>query len=357
MSELLLGAIVIVLIPAVVLLVLAIAARRRPRRLPSSPGPRFAARAEGTVLRDALLLNQDRRAFAAVLLDLAVRRRIRLLRPAAEEGKRAPIAVETVEHAVFTASEIAVLEALFGREHASTRVRRFSSDSRELTRRARTVLAAEEQKGIAEGLFAERPRTWPTVLLRIFAVGGIPPAVIVGLAALDADAGADWPAFAVAASGLALVLAVLFVAPRPWRRFTAAAEPARAHLAGMREYVGLAEREPLRALQSVDGALSRADVSGQAREEGLERFLLNERMLPYAVLFGMEKSWLKLLGEHAGELRSTADIGDVLDGAFEILAVIEIVGGAVELVRAVGDLADAAGTTAEFVGGVFDALS
>lgn len=360
MDGALIGSIVLVLIPALVLFACAWIARARPLRLPRSPGPRFAPVAEGAVLRDALLLNRDRRAFAAVLVDLAVRGRIRLLRPAAEDGGRAPIAVETVERAAFTASEIAVLEALFGRESSSARVRRFSSDSRGLARRVRRVLEGEEQKGIAEGLFVARRRAWPGVLLRILAIGGIAASLLVLSVALFDDLGIDWATLAVAAAGLALVVAVLFIAPGPWRRFAREAEPMRAHLAGMREYIDLAEKEPLRAVQSVTGSAARADVSAQARDEGLERFLLNERMLPYAVLLGMEKSWLKALGEHAAQLRSSAEavsVGDVLDGAFEVIDVIDAVGGALALVRAVGELADAGGSVADVVGGVFDALS
>jgi len=346
----------IVLVPALILLGLAIVARVHSHRFPVSPGPRFAPTDEGVVVRDALLLNQDRKAMAAVLVDLAVRRKIRLLRPEAESSKRATIAVETVEGAVLLASEVAVLEALFGRESSSTRVRRLSSDSRKLTRRVRAVLEAEEQKGIAAGVFGARRCTWPTVLLRIFAAGGIVSSLFFALVS-NQDSGMDWGALTVAMAGLLIVLAVFFVTPRPWRRFTAQAEPFRAHLAGMREYIDLAEKAPLRMLQSVQGALASADVSAQARAEGLQRFYLHERLLPYAVLFGMEKSWLKTLGEHAGEVRANVDVGDVMDATFEVLAVIELVGGALELVRAVGDLAEGAGAAGEIVGGVFDALS
>jgi len=357
MSNLTLSIIVLVLVPAAALLVLAGMARVRSRRLPRSPGPRFAPTADGAVLRDALLLNQDRRAIAAALVDLAVRRKIRLLRPVSGSGDRAPVGVETIEGAVFQASEVAILEALFGRESASTRVRRFSSDSRALSRRVRAVLEREGQAGIAAGLFGTRLCTWPVVLLRIFAVGGVACSLFFVLVACGQDGGADWIALSAAATGLAAVIAVFFVAPAPWRRFTAASAPLRAHLAGMREYIDLAEKEPLRFLQSVQGSLARADVSAHARAEGLERFQLNERLLPYAVLFGMERSWLRALGEHAGELRSSGDVGDAIDGAFEVLAVIELVGGTLELVRAVGELADAGGSAAAFVGEVFDTLS
>ncbi|MDQ0642437.1 DUF2207 domain-containing protein [Microbacterium murale] len=210
MSALALSVIVIVLVPAAILLTLAIVARVQSHRFPKSPGPRFAPTEDGVVLRDALLLNQDRRAVAAGLVDLAVRRKIRLLRPNAPAGARKPIAVETVEGASFHASEIAILEALFGRESSSTRVRRLSADSRSLARRVRTVLDAEEQKGVAARLFGARRCTWPVVLLRIFAVGGVASSLFFMPAAGGADLGVDWGAFAMAAAALAMVIAVFF---------------------------------------------------------------------------------------------------------------------------------------------------
>lgn len=355
MTSITIGFIGLLLVPALIVLGFAILARVQSHRFPASPGPRFAPTEEGAVARDALLLNQDRKAIAAVLVDLAVRRKVRLLRPAAEKGKRATIAVETVEGAAILPSEVAALEALFGRESTSTRVRRLSSDSRKLSRRVRTVLDAEEQRGAAAGFFGTRRCTWPTVLLRIFATIGIIVSLLLALGT-DQPSGRDWGGLTVALVSSAIMLSVFFVTPRPWRRFTAQAEPFRAHLAGMREYIDLAEKEPLRMVQSVQGALASADVSAQARAEGLQRFHLHERMLPYAVLFGMEKSWLKTLGEHAGEIRAHVGSGDLLDATLEVVTLIEAVGSVFELVRAVGELTEGVGSAASFVGDVFDGL-
>ncbi|WP_460781985.1 hypothetical protein [Microbacterium shaanxiense] len=61
MSNLTLSIIVLVLVPAAALLVLAGMARVRSRRLPRSPGPRFAPTADGAVLRDALPAAPPRR--------------------------------------------------------------------------------------------------------------------------------------------------------------------------------------------------------------------------------------------------------------------------------------------------------
>lgn len=119
----------------------------------------------------------------------------------------------------------------------------------------------------------------------------------------------------------------------------------------------LAEKGQLRALQSVGGALLSADASAEAGLQELERFRLHERLLPYAVLFGMEKSWVHALGDHAAALREQAGGMDIVDGAFEVLEVIELVGGAAQLVHAVGELADAAGGAVGVVGEVVDGLS
>ena len=65
-----------------------------------------------------------------------------------------------------------------------------------------------------------------------------------------------------------------------------------AYLDGLREYIQLAETDRLNFLQSVQGA----DTSPQ----GVVK--LYERLLPYAALFGCEKSWLKELGQYYANL-------------------------------------------------------
>lgn len=60
------------------------------------------------------------------------------------------------------------------------------------------------------------------------------------------------------------------------------------YLEGLREYMQLAEAERLKMLQSVQGT----DTSHQ----GIVK--LYEKLLPYATLFGLEKSWLSELGKY-----------------------------------------------------------
>lgn len=54
---------------------------------------------------------------------------------------------------------------------------------------------------------------------------------------------------------------------------------------GLKRYIGLAEKERLEFNQSIGGAMRTAENQVQ----------LYERLLPYAILFGLEKSWAKVL--------------------------------------------------------------
>ncbi len=63
---------------------------------------------------------------------------------------------------------------------------------------------------------------------------------------------------------------------------------ANADIAGLKDYIGMAEADRLRFLQSIKGA----DTSDQ----GIVK--LYEKLLPYAIIFDMEKSWLKELNHY-----------------------------------------------------------
>lgn len=66
------------------------------------------------------------------------------------------------------------------------------------------------------------------------------------------------------------------------------------YLKGLEVYIKLAEADRLRVLQSPKGA-DRMPVN---TEDGSEMIILYERVLPYAILFGQEKEWLKQLGTY-----------------------------------------------------------
>ena len=76
------------------------------------------------------------------------------------------------------------------------------------------------------------------------------------------------------------------------------------HLMGVREFIRVAEADRLRMLQSYSGAERRQDGSADV-------VVVYERLLPYAMLFGMEKEWGHVLEvAYAREPHGAVWIGD-----------------------------------------------
>lgn len=66
------------------------------------------------------------------------------------------------------------------------------------------------------------------------------------------------------------------------------------YLEGLKLYIGVAEAERLKMLQSPEGALK---IAGTDPNNPSQLVKLYEKSLPYAVLFGQEKEWTKRIGE------------------------------------------------------------
>ncbi|MFF2271786.1 DUF2207 family protein [Agromyces sp. NPDC058136] len=359
--------ILLAIVPAVIVLVLGVVARAAATQRVTAPVVQYLPERSSTVLRDALLVDADRRAPSAALIDLAVKRKIRIIAGAnagtgagtGTSRTREPIGVELAPGVALTSEETALLEALFGPEHTSTRLRRFSADRRALAGRLKTLLLNVEHGLARDGLIAERHVTGPGAAVTVLAYLGL---LVEGLLVLIAFVGGEWTALLAALVALAATIVTLVVTPARWRRFLPAAKPHREHLAGLRQYLELAEAERLRVLQSPSGAELRADATGAPSAGGdaeasepLARFVLNECLLPYAVLFGVEKEWMKKLKLDADEL-AAADIGalELLSTTADLAYVLDAVGGVVELTAAVGDLVDSTGSVVDGIGGVFE---
>ena len=382
------AAIVFALAPAVVILVLGIIARGVATQHVTPRVVQYSPERNSTVLRDALLVDADRRATSAALIDLAVKRKVRLI---AGNGRREPISVE-VESGVFTSEELSLLDALFGPDHTPGRVPRFSSDRRALAGRLKTVLLGVEHALARDGLIAQRRVGWPGATLMLLAyLGMLVEALLIVFALLNTA----WPALIITVVALAATIATIFVTPPWWRKYLPPAQAKREHLAGLRQYLALAEADRLRVLQSPSGALLRTDAAsaaipavqssggatptsgvGPARPsagagsiapphsadpapptEPLARFHLHERLLPYAVLFGLEREWItKLKHEAAAVGSSNIDtLGDLVGATADIADAIDTAGGVLELTASVGDLFDSAGAVIEGgAGGIFE---
>ena len=332
-----LSAIILGLVPALLTLLLAFVARARAKRLPASPGPRFSPMPGATVLNDALMMDADRRAIAAMLIDMAVSRRIRLLTPELEPGsrkKRTPVGIEVIENAPMSADEVRVIEVVFGPGSATTggQVRRLSDGPGSSNAKRSAALDPARSRLRDAGFFRAGRRWMPVILLHVLAW----LVLLLGLfLAIGAFSESEPLGGAILLGAVAIAISALFVIPQPWRKFLPAAEPVRAHLAGLREYMQLAEADQLRMLQSTGGALLSGTVSPQAQNQRLQRFHLHEKLLPYAVLFGIEKSWAQSLKLDAQELSSIEGLDDVLEATSTVFEVLEFAGDVAQLVTVV----------------------
>ncbi|MDQ0576761.1 DUF2207 domain-containing protein [Agromyces albus] len=370
--------IVFAVIPAFLILGFGLAARAVAAQRVTPGVVQYAPERGSTVLRDALLLEADRRAASAALIDLAVKRKVKIV----AGSRREPIGVELESNVILTAEEVALLEVLFGPEHTPGRVRRFSSARRALGSRLRTLVFTTEHALARDGLIAERRVTWPGVTLTVLAyLGMLVEVLFLVFTIIDGD----WPALILTIVALAATVATIFVTPGWWRHFLPPSQPKREHLAGLRQYMELAEADRLRVLQSPSGAMLRATDAASGRVElratdaaagagagpasspsdepqpdaaadPLARFHLHERLLPYAMLFGLEREWIaKLKLDGAAVERTNLDtVGDLLELTAEIADAIDAVGSLSELPAAVGDLTDGAGSVITAVSDIFD---
>ena len=333
-----------------VLLACALVARVRGTALPRSLVVEYDAvqppSRSADVVDDAIIVGRERRAVAAGLLQLATTGTVRLVADTGPRG-RVAVGVELIDGVELTSAQNELLETLFGPGHPRERVRRFSKDRRAVGRRVRAYVDRRATVLTRRGLL--RPHsTRARLTVRVAAV--LLLMIAVPAAALTLAAGSWMPGAVCAAAALLLVLALCVIPSGELRAPTADAEARRTHLDGLRQYLTLAEADRLRVLQSPSGALSRPGP--------VETYLLDEKLLPWAVVFGVEREWLAHLKIAYDGLDATSlsALGEVAASTLDLLQIADALGGLVEIGYAVGDLIGAGGDAIEIAGGIFDAL-
>ncbi len=273
---------------------------RRPNRLII---PQYAPPREVSLVAAAELLGEGRRAIAAQLVDLAVQRVISISRSPGGRRRSGFTVTLVGDIRAQDPDERAILVTLFG--GAATTGDSFTlkpGRNRELGERLRS------------------PHRWITARL-----------VDMGLAAEHS------------------LFSKLLT---PWRKQpvvpTPAAYPVIDHLWGLHDYIRLAEKDRIAYLQSPDGAERRTEPGE------LERLVLNEKLLGYAVLFGLEKQWMKELDLQYRELPAEflVDAGDLLLLADLVVHGIDIA----DVLSSLVDAADVLDGVGAFFGGLGDVL-
>ncbi|MCT9821418.1 DUF2207 domain-containing protein [Microbacterium sp. W1N] len=273
-------------------LIWAIVVRRR--RLADAPG-RPTIIAEYTPPRDvdaleaSVLLGRPSKGIPAEVLEQAVAGSIRIVEGEKKRFGGTPLIAELVDPSRADGDGRMLLDGLFPGGSPGDQYEFGRQDTR-FSEVAQGILSSATTDIKDKGL----RRTVPT---RVRVVPLVASVLALGLAfgfgaaaGVSGVAGADaWLIFVVIVLAFAAVivtLAVVFRSP-----LTAAGAEVRDHLKGLEEFIGWAEADRIRMLQSPAGA-ERVDVDVDDPRQMLR---LYERLLPYAVVFGQEKQWSQRL--------------------------------------------------------------
>ncbi|SMH43871.1 Predicted membrane protein [Rathayibacter oskolensis] len=278
---------------------------RRATVLKDAPGrptviAEYEPPAQGLFLA-AALRGRSAKAPAAVLLDAAVRGLVRIEEASGPRGKPT-FAVRVVEREAAPPRRVIAppapadqefLDIAFGPSPRPGTVRDLAEKDKAFGKAVSSFLLALPARATEAGL--RRPGTVRgSVLLIGVSVLGLMAAVVGGAGLLNGALGGAAPLVLLLLALAGGVVAVVLVSKTP---LTAAGAELRDHLRGLELYIRLAEADRLAMLQSPEGA-DRRTVGP------VEVVRVTERLLPWAVLLGLEKEWAPALAvayERVGE--------------------------------------------------------
>ena len=272
----------------------------------------------------ANLIGVPQRAFTASILDLAVRGKLRVLHDEPSDA----YGVRLLDGSGLGGDERLVVGGLFwswsplaavlGTEGpaADAGVRWFRKRDRALGLLAASVRKNADALALSAGL-RRKPPGWPAALVGLGLLAGF--LVLVAHAIMANDEGVFALTFAVGLNALIWVTLGCIHLVTGQRPLTSAGAQLVEHLHGLREYIRLAVADRLRMLQSATGAERLASGDGDVVR-------VYERLLPYAVLFGLEKEWQAVLASSYGDagpnwVEGGAGSSTILPFAFHLASV------------------------------------
>ena len=247
--------------------------------------PQYSPPKDLTLLEAANLIGKTENGLSAQLVSFAVRGNIQILDyPVTDTG--ADYTLQFVSVDGVDAEELSLLGMLFGSELTSGAICEVGVQNDALARRLGTITASVANAIIARGLRVRssvKGGVFTLLGLVVVLVGSIAVAVVSGFGGVFGG----WMFVAIPVA-LVCVLIAAGVAVRPAVLTDAGAEQ-RDYLLGVRDYLQLAEADRFRMLQSPEGA-ERIDVGDK-----VQLVKLYEKLLPFAVLWGIEREWSKEL--------------------------------------------------------------
>ncbi len=278
--------------------------------------PEYLPPKQITPLFASTVYGKSGKAMAAEFLNLAVNHNVRVIEEPPYSGRGKPtFHFEYVTDDGLTDPGVELVSVLFGTQRTPGDRKNMSRPDPRMARAMPELVTKAKELALTLGYRHKatgRGRTW------IFVVGAAATvlSVLFGMAVPDDGPGALLSTLVIMVAVVVLVcLIMLVVGVRP---ITAFGAELRDYLKGLEMYIRLAEADRMRVLQSPEGAVrgpfrpigetpwstpsassmgTTAETTAETTVETGQIVKLYERLLPYAVLFGLEKQWFKELGE------------------------------------------------------------
>lgn len=260
--------------------------------------------ANASVFEAAVIVRRTKRAAAAGIVGLAVSGNAQIIERPSESrfSARAGYRLRFLTAEGLDRQGRAFAHVFFGDGLTRGQERALQSRDQELARKVVAFIQQTKNRTYADG-FRRKSVLWVAQLL--FGAGVVFAAwsFFLGTQALDAGTAGFWYLFPVPVLllGGILIDGQVFRAP-----LTAAGAELRDYVKGLELYIRLAEKDRMRVLQSPEGALSTpvAAASGSGELDPGVVVELYEKLLPYAILLGLERRWAEVLGTYYERLGS-----------------------------------------------------
>lgn len=298
----------------VFLLVVKAAARRNPDRSPVTV--QYSPPDDESLTLSAGVLDVPERALAAHVVDLAVKDAVEI-RATGDRRDADDFEVVLRDATGLDGDERRIVDTLFGRTAEPGADVDLGAFARKPPSRAVTYVRRIDEYTVQRGYRSKLP-DWITLLRGVIQFTGLPLAMLLIFFADGAFVVLDplGPLgnliyFAALGSAFFAFIGLPFLS-LPTSTLTVAGGMHKTYLQGIREYLRLAEEDRLRAAQSPQTAelvsSGRRPYGDEPGSPGASVVNLYERLLPYAVLFGMEHEWVGVIRAAAGTVEAASQI-------------------------------------------------
>jgi uncharacterized membrane protein YgcG len=237
------------------------------------------------VAMSSVILGKSRTWVSAMMIDLAVRHKLKVIEKDDKKYSLELIALNGV-----TDTEMSVIKALFGEGPKigdKYEVEKSQTNSK-VAYKLTTIYQQVKKDAKKAEYYLDKVSLKKTMIL-ISVIAAVPAFIIWMIYTSGLTIMGDYLPYIIVTILIADI--IIAVSMQPLSR---KGRDLFDYLKGLEVYINVAEKERLKVLQSPQGA-EKTPVDINNKEEVLH---LYERVLPYAVLFGSEKEWTKTLGEY-----------------------------------------------------------